>query len=70
MNETKETTINDRLLAVFSQMMKESSIIPKTLAPIVENLVKGYLQKATPDQVRTIIIQLRDEFIPWLLSDD
>lgn len=69
MNTVEKTSIKERLFAVFSQMMRESDILPKALRPVIEGLVKGYLQKATDEDIRKIILQIRKEFIPWLLDE-
>jgi hypothetical protein len=61
--------IIDRLESLFNVMVKDSDFIPKMLRPTINNLVAGYLQKATPSDVRKIIVQIRDDVIPYLLEE-
>ena len=67
---TQQTTIVDRLGALFNAMVKDSDFIPPMLRPTVNNLVRGYLDKATPADLKKIVTQIRDEVIPYLLEDE
>ncbi len=66
----KPQSIKERLYLVVKQMMKETSVLPPALTPVIDNLIKGYMSKASDTDIKNIVIQLRDVFIPWLLSDD
>ena len=60
--------IVQKLESLFNEILKDSDIIPPMLRPTVVNLVKGYLQKADPAQVRAIIERIDKEIFPWLLE--
>jgi len=65
-----ELTIVDRLESLFTIMVKDSGFIPAMLRPTLNQLVNGYLQKATPAELKKIVTQIRDEVIPYLLEDE
>lgn len=60
--------IVQKLESLFNEILKDSDFIPAMLRPTVVNLVKGYLQKADPAQVRGIVQKIYDEVLPWLLE--
>lgn len=62
--------IINRLRALFESLMNESTAIPKAFKPAAKNLVEGYLAKTNPAEVRAIIERVRDEVIPWILTDE
>ena len=65
---TRQITIIDKLESLFNEILKDSDFIPAMLRPTVTNLVKGYLAKADPTQVREIIKRIDEEILPWLLE--
>jgi len=67
---TTEAPIIKRLRALFEQLMNEGDVIPAAFKPVAKNLVEGYIRKADPDQIKNIVIRIRDEIIPWILRDD
>lgn len=60
--------IVQKLESLFNEILKDSDVIPPMLRPTVVNLVKGYLQKADPAQVRAIVERIDKEIFPWLLE--
>ena len=70
METIQHTDIRKRLRALFESLMSESDIIPAAFKPVARKMIEGYLEKSDPEQVRSIIIRIRDEIIPWILQDD
>jgi hypothetical protein len=67
---TETTTINQRLLSVFEAMMSDPDVkIPKAFIPVAQNLVGNFLKNADPENLRKIIIDLRDNLLPWVLGE-
>jgi hypothetical protein len=60
--------ILQKLESLFNEILKDADVIPAILRPTVVNLVKGYLVKADPKQVRAIVQRIKDEVLPWLLE--
>lgn len=60
--------ILQKLESLFNEILKDADVIPAMLRPTVTNLVKGYLAKADPRQVRAIVQKIKDEVLPWLLE--
>lgn len=66
---TQKTTIAQRLTALFDSLMKEQSgKIPAPFLPIANQLVKNFLKSADESELQKIIMQIRDEVIPFLLG--
>lgn len=61
--------IKDKLQSVLGALLS-SSRIPKIYAPVIKQLIENFMKDISESEVRTYIIQLRDEFIPWLLQDE
>jgi hypothetical protein len=62
-------TIAERLFFLLQAMLKESDSIPSMYHGVVVNLVKPYLRKAKEDELRNVIINIRDNVIPWILGE-
>lgn len=58
-----------RIESLFNTMMADADFIPSAMRPLVMSLVKNYLGRAKQDDIRLIILSVRDEIIPWLLND-
>jgi hypothetical protein len=70
MIETKTTTLKDRLFALLDTLLDDNESIPGPYRPVIRNLVKGYLNKAKPEEMHDLIVKMRDEVIPFLLEGD
>lgn len=66
--DTPKFDIIQKLESLFNEIIKDSDVIPALLRPTVVNLVKGYLTKADPEEVRAIIQRIDKEIFPWLLE--
>lgn len=60
--------IVQKLESLFNEILKDSDFIPAMLRPTIVNLVRGYLAKADPKQVREVIERIDKEVLPWLLE--
>lgn len=67
--QDQETTIIIRLNALFKSVMEDADNIPQALKPVIHKMVKSYLDRGDPEQIRKIIIDIRDNVIPWILGD-
>lgn len=69
--QTPQTqTVNDRLAALFQSLMEDDSLpIPAAFKPVAQKLVMNYLKNADPEQVKQLIIDLRDRLLPWVLGE-
>jgi hypothetical protein len=65
-----EKEILDRIYKLFKTFLNDNTLVPKKFHPVVDNLVREYLRKADPAGVRSAVEKMRDEIIPWLLSEN
>jgi hypothetical protein len=61
------TTMKDRLTAFINAVLS-SSKFPATIRPIIINFVSGYLNKMEDAEIEKMLIGLRDDFIPFVLT--
>ena len=62
--------IAERIYALLGTILEDGTMIPKMYHPIIENLIKTYLKKATEKQLQTVIENLRDKLIPSILTGE
>lgn len=68
--DNTQTTLIERLRALFNSLMEDPKLtIPAAFRPVASNLVNNFLRTADESQMRKIIMDIRDNVIPWLLGD-
>jgi hypothetical protein len=68
---TKENlSIQDRLYTLLKSVLNDGVLIPSMYHPVIMNLVKGFLKRTSPDDLRKQILFLRDNVIPWVLGEN
>jgi hypothetical protein len=60
--------IADRLNNFLAAILDDSKFNPAFL-PIIKNLAKNYLTKASEEDLNSMLCDMRDKFIPWILFD-
>jgi len=60
--------MKEKLKQVIALLLKDSRI-PAMYAPISSSMVNKFVDDAKEEDLRGYVIQLRDEFIPWLLGE-
>ncbi len=65
----KKQTIAERLFILLQKMLNESDSIPSMYHGVVLNLVKPYLKKASESDLKKVVIDIRDNVIPWILGE-
>lgn len=66
----EKTTTIQRLEALFDSLMADKKLaIPKPFIPVANKLVKNFLASADESELHKIIIDIRDNVIPWLLGN-
>lgn len=67
-----DETINARIKSLFKTLVGDSRFASKKLkpfAPIISNLVNGFIDQTSEQELREGIGKLRSELIPWLLGE-
>lgn len=64
------SNIANRLYQLLSTILKDSSVIPSMYHPIILNLIRPYLQKASESDLQDMILRLQNDIIPWVLNGD
>lgn len=64
------STIANRLYQLLSTILKDGSVIPAMYHPIILNLIRPYLQKASESDLQDMILRLQNDIIPWVLNGD
>ena len=62
-------SVRQKLLSIINKLIASSSI-PKVYIPIINGLVDKTMGSVTDEELREHIKEVRDQFIPWLLSDE
>lgn len=60
-------TIRDRLSALAGAMLQSSKFNPAFI-PVLKNLITKFMKDASEDDLQKGIIELRDKYIPWVLT--
>jgi hypothetical protein len=66
----KVTDLKDRIIALADTLLDDNETIPGPYRPIVKNLMRNYLKKADPEQVEELLIRVRDQVIPFVLTGE
>jgi hypothetical protein len=69
-NTADTAGLKGRLLALAETLLDDNDTIPAPYRPIVKNLMRNYLKKADPAQVAELLVKVRDEVIPFVLTGD
>ena len=64
------SNIANRLYQLLSTILKDGSVIPAMYHPIILNLIRPYLQKASESDLQDMILRLQNDIIPWVLNGD
>jgi len=64
------TTLKERIIALADTLLDDNDTIPGPYRPIVKNLMRNYLKKADPEQVEELLIRVRDQVIPFVLTGE
>lgn len=67
--EKSTHSIANGLLALLNVVLSEGIEIPKMYHPIIQKMVADFLKRTSEDDLRKIIVQLRDEIIPAVLGE-
>ena len=62
-------TIKERLFALLETVLKSGSFNP-AFHPMIINLARSFLAKATDEELKQGITQLQEKLIPWVLNGD
>jgi hypothetical protein len=60
--------MKERLRSILSTLLS-SSRIPAIYAPIIKGLIENFLKDVSENELRDYVMQIRSEFIPWLLGE-
>ena len=62
-------TIKDRLFALLDSVL-DTSNFNQAFKPMISNLAKSFLDKASEDDLKKGITELQNVMIPWVLNGD
>lgn len=59
----------EKLISILDVVLTDSRI-NKSFQPVIRNLVMNFIKDVEEDDIIKGMKKLRDEFIPWVLSDE
>lgn len=62
-------SIKEKIKSIIDTLLGNSRI-PAMYRPIIKGMIENYLNDTKEEELREYIIQLRAEFIPWLLGEE
>ena len=62
-------TIAERLFSLLQIILRDNKTIPGMYHPIIINMVKPYLRETSESDLRTMILYVRDQVIPFILGE-